>query len=102
MVSQVARRGKWISETTYRDIEKIIQHHSQKYINAEGREDLSKQKLTNCETNTNINLIFIHGYTICVAHNDLITWIFKNSWEMLLSEFSQAEKNSMSQDNNLQ
>ena len=34
----------------------------------------------------------IHGYTNCVAHNDLITWVSKNSWEMLLSEFSQAEK----------
>ena len=37
-------------------------------------------------------MICIHGYTNCVAHNDLITWVSKNSWEMLLSEFSQAEK----------
>ena len=34
----------------YRDIEKIIQHDSQKYITTEGGEDLSNQKLTNCET----------------------------------------------------
>ena len=34
----------------------------------------------------------IYGYTNCVAHNDLITWVSKNSWEILHSEFSQAEK----------
>ena len=34
----------------------------------------------------------IHRYTNRIAHNDLITWVSKNSWEMLLSEFSQAEK----------
>ena len=39
----------------------------------------------------NRNLIFIHGYTNCVAHNDLITWVSKYSWEMLISEFSQTE-----------
>ena len=44
-----ARRGKWISETMYRDIEQIIQHHSHKYITSEGGENLSNQKLTNCE-----------------------------------------------------
>ena len=27
-----------------------------------------------------------------MAHNDLITWVSKHSWEMLISEFSQAEK----------
>ena len=43
------RRGKLISETMYRDIEKIIQHDSQKYIISEGVEDLSNQKLTSCE-----------------------------------------------------
>ena len=34
----------------------------------------------------------IHGYTNCVAHNDLITWVSKNAREMLISEFSQDEK----------
>ena len=33
----------------YRDIEKIIQHYSQKYITSEGGEDLSNQKWTSCE-----------------------------------------------------
>ena len=42
-----ARIVKWISETTYRDIEKIIQHDSQKYITSEGGEDLSNKKFTN-------------------------------------------------------
>ena len=43
------RRGKWISETMYRDIKKIIQHDSQKYITSEGEDNLSDQKWTNCE-----------------------------------------------------
>ena len=44
-----ARRVKWVSEAMYRDIEKIIQHDSQKYITSEDGDDLSNRKLTNCE-----------------------------------------------------
>ena len=33
----------------YRDIEEIVQHDSQKYITSEGGDNLSNQKLTNCE-----------------------------------------------------
>ena len=44
------------------------------------------------ETHINRNLRCINVYTNCVAHIDLITWVSKNYWEMLLSEFSQAEK----------
>ena len=33
----------------YRDIEKIIQHDSYKYITSEGGENLSNQKLTHCD-----------------------------------------------------
>ena len=44
------------------------------------------------ETHTNRNLICIHGYINCVAHNELITWVSKTSWEILFSEFSQAGK----------
>ena len=44
------------------------------------------------ETQINRNLICSHGYTNCVRHTDLITWVSKNSWEMLLSEFSHAER----------
>ena len=43
------RREKSISETMYRDIEKVIQHDAQKYITSESGDDLSDQKLTNCE-----------------------------------------------------
>ena len=32
-----------------------------------------------------------HGYTNCVRRTDLITWVSKNSWEILLSEFSHAK-----------
>ena len=31
------------------------------------------------DTHINRNLICIHGYTNCVAHNDFITWLSKNS-----------------------
>ena len=44
-----ARRGKWISETLYRDIENIKEKDSRKYITSEGGEDLLNHKLTNCE-----------------------------------------------------
>ena len=44
-----ARRGKWIPETMYSDIENIIKNDSQKYISSEGIEDLLNQKLTNSE-----------------------------------------------------
>ena len=42
-----ARRGKWISEKMYRDIEQIIQRPSHKYITSEGKGNLSNQKWTN-------------------------------------------------------
>ena len=34
------RRVIWVSETMYRNIEKIVQHGSHKYITSEGGEDL--------------------------------------------------------------
>ena len=48
------RRGKWISEKMYREIENIIQNDSQKYITSEGEEDLSNQKCSNCEIDYNL------------------------------------------------
>ena len=44
-----ARRGKLILETVYRDIEQIVQQDSHKYITSEVGDNLSNQKLTNCE-----------------------------------------------------
>ena len=44
-----ARRGKWISETLYREIEKIVNFDSQKCVTQEGEETLVHQELTNCE-----------------------------------------------------
>ena len=52
----------------------------------------SYKKYVIFETHINRNLRCIHGYTNCVAHNDLITWVSKNSWDMLLYKFSQAGK----------
>ena len=42
------RRGKWISEKMYRDIEQIIHQDSHKYITSEGGDKLSNKKLTYC------------------------------------------------------
>ena len=43
------------------------------------------------ETHINIKVRCIHVYNNCVRHTDSITWVSKNSWEMLLSEFSHTE-----------
>ena len=42
----------------------------------------------------NRNLRFIHGYTYCVAENELITWVSISIWNMFLSEFPQSNKNN--------
>ena len=44
------------------------------------------------ETHININARCSHGYTNCVTHTNMITWVSKDYWGMLLSEFSQSEK----------
>ena len=44
------------------------------------------------ETKINKNLRCIHGYANYVAHNDLITWVSKNSREIFIPEFSQSGK----------
>ena len=43
------RRGKWISETLYREIATFIKIDSPKCITSEDGEDLLNQKLTNSE-----------------------------------------------------
>ena len=43
-----ARRGKWISETLYRDIATILKKVSTNCITPEGEEDLLHQEFTNC------------------------------------------------------
>ena len=44
------------------------------------------------ETHINSNLRCIHGYTNCMRHTDLITWVSNSAWKMLLSEFNYAVK----------
>ena len=44
------------------------------------------------ETKINRNLRCSHGYTNWIRHTDFITWASNYSWEMLLSEFSHAER----------
>ena len=44
------------------------------------------------ETHINSSLRFIHGYTNCMRHTYLITWVSNSSWGMLLSEFIHAVK----------
>ena len=44
------------------------------------------------ETHINSNLRCIQGYTNCMRHTDLITWVSNSAWKMLLSEFNHAVK----------
>ena len=44
------------------------------------------------ETHINSNLRCIHGYTTCMRHTDLITWVSNSSWKMLLSQSIHAVK----------
>ena len=44
-----ARRGKWTSETLYREITSIVKNDSPNCITPEGGEDLLHQELTNCK-----------------------------------------------------
>ena len=43
-------------------------------------------------THNNSNLRCIHGYTTCMRHTDLITWVSISTWKMLLSEFNHSVK----------
>ena len=43
------------------------------------------------ETHININLRCSHVYINRIGQTDLITWVSKNAWEILLSEFLYAE-----------
>ena len=45
----------------------------------------------NFGTHISRNLRCIHGYTNCVGHNDLITWVSKNPWEVLLYDLKKSE-----------
>ena len=62
------------------------------YLELDDYPPYSDKKSVIFETHINSNLRFINGYNNCVAHNDLITWVSKTSWEMLLSEFLQSGK----------
>ena len=42
------------------------------------------------ETHINSNLRCIHGYCNFMRHTDLITWVSKSAWKMLLSQFIHA------------
>ena len=44
------------------------------------------------ETHINSNLRCIHGYTNCMRHTDLITWVSNSARKMLISQFIHAVK----------
>ena len=62
------------------------------YLELDDYPPYSDKKSVIIEAQINRNLRCIHGYNNLVAHNYLITSVSKNSWEMLLSKFSQAKK----------
>ena len=44
------------------------------------------------DTHNNSNLRCIHGYSNCMRHTDLVTWVSNSACKMLLSEFIHAVK----------
>ena len=38
------------------------------------------------DTHINSNLRCMYGYSNCMRHTDLITWVSKSAWKMLLSQ----------------
>ena len=62
------------------------------YLQLDDYPPYSDKSLDIFEKHINRHLICIHGYTNCVRHTDSITWVSIDSWEMLLSEFSHAER----------
>ena len=47
------------------------------------------------ETHINSNLRCIHGYTNCMIHTDLITWVSKNIGKCYLLNFHNLKINSI-------
>ena len=62
------------------------------YLQLDDYSQYSDERSDIFEKHITRNLICIHEYTNCVRHTDLITWVSIDSWEMLLSKFSHAER----------
>ena len=58
------------------------------YLQLDNYPPYSGKKSDLFQTDINRNLICIHGYTNCMRHTDLITWVLNSTWKMLLSEFN--------------
>ena len=56
------------------------------YLHLDDYPPYSGKKSDIFDTHVNSNLICIHGYTNCMRHTDLTTWISNKAWMMLLSE----------------
>ena len=62
------------------------------YLHLDDYPPYSGKKSDIFETHINSNLRCINGYTNCMRHTDLITWVLNYAWMMLLSEFIHAVK----------
>ena len=62
------------------------------YLHLDDYPPYSGKKPDIFETHVNSSLRCIHGYTNCMRHTDLITWVSNDAWMMLLSEFNDAVK----------
>ena len=62
------------------------------YLQLNDYPQYSDKKSDIFETHINSSLRCIHGYTNCMRHTYLITWVSNSSWDILLSEFIHAVK----------
>ena len=74
-----------------RKIATLTRLYGPMYLYLENYPTYSDKNFVIFETHINSNSRCIHGYTNCVARTDMITWLSKNSWEMLVFEFSQEK-----------
>ena len=92
MVKKPQQKSPWAKCIDLRKIATLTCLYGPMYLDLDDYPPYSDKRSVIFETHINRNLRCSHGYTNCVRHTDLITWVSKNSLEMLLSEFSQAEK----------
>ena len=74
-----------------RKIEKLTHIYGPIYLQLDEYLPYSDQISDIFETHIKRNLRCSNRYTNCARHTDSITWVYIDSWEMLLSEFSYAE-----------
>ena len=71
------RRGKWIPETLYREIARIVKNDSPKCGTQEGEETLVHQELTNCEIDCDQYHCYDCSQSLCLEIKSKIEYLNK-------------------------